>query len=192
MKKLKLLIPFNNYLKLKYYATLCSGEISGLGKISYNKQDKNNIVVDDVFIFPQKAGHTSTDLDKKAIALFLEKEYKKNKTIDGISLWWHSHSDMEVFFSSTDEQTIENFGDTSDFLISLVINRKMEMEARVDVFNPFRNTIKDIDIEITSPENTILRNKIKKEIEENVQISKRRKLWELKNLKTKDTGDNLI
>lgn len=192
MKKIKISIPLQNYLKLKYYTTLCPMEISGLGKISYSKKDKNNIKIEDVFIFPQKVGYSNTDLDKKSIALFLEKEYTKNKSISDIRLWWHSHADMPVSFSSTDELTIQNFGETSDFIISLVTNHKMEMVARIDIFNPFMNTIEDVDIDITSKEDKILENKIKKELEKNIQMSQRRKSW-LKNLKAnKDTGDNLI
>ena len=191
MKKIKILIPLQNYLKLKYYTMLCPMEISGLGKISYSKKDKNNIKIEDIFIFPQKVGYSSTDLDKKSIALFLEKEYSKNKTISDIKIWWHSHADMPVSFSPRDERTIENFGETSDFIVSLVVNHKMDMTAKIDIFNPFRNTIEDVDIEITSKEDKILENKIKKELEKNIKMSKRRASW-LKNLKTKNIGDNLI
>ena len=192
MKKLKILLPFQNYLKLKYYTILCPMEISGLGKISYSKKNKTDIRIEDVFIFPQKVGYSSTDLDKKSISLFFEKEYAKSKTISDIRLWWHSHADAPVCFSPTDEFTIEDFwGKTSDFIISLVVNHKMDMVARIDVFNPFINTIENIDIEITSKEDKILENKIRKELKENVKMSKRRALW-LKNPKIKDTGDNLI
>ena len=51
-------------------------------------------------------------------------------------LWWHSHVDMCVFFSGTDTDNISKF--TSDsYTISLVVNKKSEMKAQLNLWKPF-------------------------------------------------------
>ena len=162
---MKILLPVEVYLKLKYYTLLSKGEISGLGRISL--KGKDNIIVDDVYIFKQENSAGSTDLDKKSVALFLEQEYKSGNNINNIKLWWHSHADMTIFWSGTDISTIESLGETSDFIVSIITNKQLEIKGQIDVFKPFRNTLEDIPVEI-GIEDKNLKLQIAKEIKEKV------------------------
>ena len=50
--------------------------------------------------------------------------------------WWHSHGNLDVFWSTEDEATIQAF--QSKWWISLVTNKYGEYAARLDIYSPTR------------------------------------------------------
>ena len=124
--------------KLKYFTEGTNGEISGLGKSEF--EDNEMISILDVEIFKQKCSGGSTVLDEGAMAQFLNELIIKGEDPAKWNVWWHSHADMDTFWSTTDEGTIEET--TTPFLISIVVNKKLNILTRLDVFKPFRFTFR--------------------------------------------------
>ena len=153
------------YLKLKYYVLNADDEISGLG---ISKIIDEQILVTDIFLLEQESAGASTELDEKAISKLIAYLHKTKKIdVATLNVWWHSHADMSVHWSPTDDANIEQFVN-SKYLISLVYNKELEYKARLDLYKPFRITI-DIDSVTLAIENAELQKKIVKEIAKKVK-----------------------
>lgn len=137
-------------LKIKYFTEKAIGEISGMAKSHYD-EEKDEIVVDDCVIFEQKCTSANTDISDEAMAKFMYKLRQDGENPKDWNLWWHSHASMGVFWSGTDDQTIKD--EASDYLVSLVTNKKGEFKARLDVFptdnSPFKKEMfKTYDLDV--------------------------------------------
>ena len=58
---------------------------------------------------------------------------------------------MKTFFSKTDEDSIESFDlekSEDNWFLSVVVNHVGNLEARIDVFAPFRYTLDSLDWDI--------------------------------------------
>jgi hypothetical protein len=65
--------------------------------------------------------------------------------------WVHSHADMEVFWSNTDDRCIEGL-QGNPYTVSVVVNRKGDVRARIDVFHPIRVVIDDVPVNLRVPD----------------------------------------
>lgn len=126
------------YQKLKYFTLNSKQEISGLGQSQII--NSNIIEIKDIEIFPQYSSFGSTKLDEEHLAKFLYEKTLKNEDVSEYNVWFHSHGSMSVFWSGVDENTIETTTSNA-YLISIVINRKLEILGRLDIFKPFRYAI---------------------------------------------------
>jgi len=150
-----LILSKKAYLKLKYFVKNTPGEISGMGRVVV---ENNSFVVKDLDIFEQECSGAFTELKEKAMAKFLYEKTKANEDVSEYHLWWHSHNDFGVFWSGTDEKTIETTTSNS-FLVSIVANKKGEMLSRLDIFDPLKFHIN-------------LRSFIPKKVKENESIKR--------------------
>lgn len=167
---MKIIIENEAYLKLKTFVSLVDTEISGMAKSKIDKEE--NIIVTDFIIFNQEVTASSTIISDESQAKFLNEMMKKGEDPSSYNIWWHSHCDMGVFWSGTDDKTIEEHTSQS-YLISIVVNKKMEIKARLDIYpkdtSPFKQPTSctfDIDqIEyLTSKEELKLKEKKEEEI----------------------------
>lgn len=113
--------------KLYAFADECPIEISGFG-LGYLTDDGTPVIVD-LTIPKQKCSGAETDMDKEDIYRIVQEAAEEDLRL---LCWWHSHAQMEVFFSGTDEATIRDFG--SPWMINIVVNKKHELKMRVDLF----------------------------------------------------------
>lgn len=144
------------HLKLKYFVQNVDTEISGLGESEIITPTR--IYIKDIKIFPQICTPVHTQLDEDKLAKFLHKKTVNKEDVSHYNIWFHSHNNFGVFWSAMiDEYTIETTTSNS-YLISLVVNKKMEMLARLDIFKPFRLTI---PLKIYSPTKVRNNKKIK-------------------------------
>jgi len=174
---MKIIIEDKAYLKLNKFVNLVDTEISGMAKSIIDK-DKN-IIIKDFIIFEQEVSGASTVISDKSQAQFLNQLMKKNEDPRLWNIWWHSHANMDVFWSTIDNKTIEDHTNQS-YLISLVVNKKMEMKARLDIYptdnSPFKQAtycqfdITDIEI-LSSKEELTLKEKLEKLTEEYIRKS---------------------
>ena len=162
--KLKIYITPTAWLKLKYYVLEAKSEISGLG---ISKKDGDSIIVKDILLFHQECSSAHTDLDKKDIAKFLTEAHEKGMDTKDLNVWWHSHADMGVFWSFTDNENIDGFIH-SEYMISIVANKELQTLARVDIYDPLRVIIDQVPLDILWTNNN-LQAKIKKEVLEKVK-----------------------
>lgn len=132
----KLYIGGEALQRIKAFIDLCEYEISGLGKVE-KLEDGYRIV--DACILKQKVTGTTTVLDDDALGKFAFDLTKKGEKIQDWCVWWHSHVNMQAYFSGTDERTIEDTKE-QNILVSLVGNKRGEWEARLDIHRPFHTS----------------------------------------------------
>lgn len=174
---MKIIIKQKAYTKLRYFVNLTDQEISGMGK-SHIDENKD-IIVDDFIIFYQTCTGATTEIDSKSIAKFLYDLQKNNQKTEDWNIWWHSHSTMDVFWSSKDDKTIEDHAGGQSYLISLVTNKANEYKARLDIFpkdvSPFNKLVYstyELKVRIEKSKQVIKQEKKIKEEKEKLEIMK--------------------
>lgn len=106
--------------KINHWIQKAPGEVSGLGKvISVGGMFR----VIDAILVKQENGAASTELDPASVAKAM---YELRNTPGHLNFWWHSHVNMNVFWSGTDIDTIREIG-RHGFVVSTVLNKKREM-----------------------------------------------------------------
>jgi len=137
---MKIIINDQANLKLNHFVDLVTSEISGMAKSKYYPKE-DVIYITDFMIFTQEVTGSTTLITDESIAKFTYELMKANEKTEEWNVWWHSHVDMEVFWSGTDETTIEEHT-AQGHLISIVTNKKREYKARLDIFpkdtSPFK------------------------------------------------------
>lgn len=164
----RILITPLAFKKLKLYMELCPAEISGLGRLQVWKGE---LCIADVFILSQRVSPSETELDQEALLAFLAQVVSKGEDPSLYKVWWHSHGDLDLEWSETDEGTIETFG--SDELVSVVGNRKGEFLCRIDRFGPLREVIDGLTLtplEGGDGDQEDLRHDIEAELREKVRV----------------------
>lgn len=126
--------------KLSLYIRLSPGEVGGLASVL---PDGPDYLMTDVFLIDQRATDVDTELDQGAVSRFLIDYLEQGRDPAALRLWWHSHARESVFWSAEDRRTIDGFG--SDMLISLIGNHAGKFLARLDRFQPLRQTVGWVD-----------------------------------------------
>ena len=163
---MKLQITSDAYTKLWYFIRECDSEITGFGKVRKQTIDDEDILeIYDIEIFQQEVSGTHATLDDEALATFLADKVRNGEDIASYRVWWHSHVNMEAFFSSIDTGTIE-LSREFPYLISIVGNKPGQFKSRIDIFQPLRFT-QDLTLEISDDENLL--EWVKEEIAQKVE-----------------------
>lgn len=127
--------------KLQLYLTLCPFEISGLGEIEILP---SGFLVEDLFLLKQRCHHAYTELLPEDMARFLISRVEQGKDPAKLKLWWHSHSEMDVFWSQMDDYTARGFD--NDYMLSLVTNKAGKYLCRLDLYKPLKFTINNLPV----------------------------------------------
>ena len=122
----KLNIPKDVYDKVMYFVHKADFEVSGFGKIVYDEQTRE-FTVKSVHLLEQEGTATTTDIDPISL-MKLQKELANEE--GELRWWWHSHVNMNVFWSGTDTATIKDIG-RHGWLVATVFNKKEEMRTAV-------------------------------------------------------------
>jgi len=181
---MRIIFPLEVYQRFRAYIDSVPGEISGFGRISMRH---GIITIEEVRIFNQicSAGHTKQD--QYAIGEF----WNSLEDPSGWKLWWHSHADMQAYFSSTDDRTIEEADmqtQEDNWQLSIVSNHRGDIKSRLDQFAPFRYTIEDIawDIDFS---NKRIDDEVFEEVSRKVQIFVDSRAQREKKPRVNDWGD---
>lgn len=128
--------------KIMQYIQLCPVEINGFGYLTVH--DRHTLVLsspEDVFITQQVVSMGSADVDASTVGLAMARAAEEERGSD-LRLQWHSHVHGQAFFSSTDTGTIDSYGDSgSTWMVSMVLNKRGEFSARLDMFSPLRSAV---------------------------------------------------
>ncbi len=130
--------------RIWHWTDLATGEFSCLGTVS------DDIIVGSVQLFDQICTSASTELDQDALAKFLVTHPQPER----VRAWIHSHGRLGVFWSQQDEACIDGLANEA-CLISIVVNKKREFKARVDIWQPLRLTLDDLPLEIRLPDQNL-------------------------------------
>jgi hypothetical protein len=138
--------------EIRSWAYEAEGEVSGLGLVEVSAEEGRivSLEITEVFLLAQECTKTSTELDPDAVARLLVDLEREGRSSE-LRLWWHSHADMGVFWSPTDERNITGLC-PQDFMLSLVVNKAWETLVRVDWFAPARVTLDDLPLRILLPD----------------------------------------
>ncbi len=155
--------------KLQKYTEFAKGEISGIGIV---EALPNFFYVPEVFLFKQVSTATHTSIDREDYMKFTSNMMKAGEPIEKLKLWWHTHGDMSVFWSPTDEANIQDFDwekPEDNWVLSIVLNKSGNYKTRLDIFSPLRLTIHDLNVVVREPDYGNLDQVIQHEVKEKVQ-----------------------
>jgi hypothetical protein len=132
--------------KLWAWTRMAKGEVSMLGLV---EEADGGPAITDLFLTRQNCSAASTDMDQADVAKLLFD--LASAGLEGqLRAWVHSHADMACFWSKTDDDCIEGLGG-EPYIVSLVVNRKGETRARVDVFKPVRFVVDELPVQLRVP-----------------------------------------
>lgn len=129
-----LILPQHIHDQIFDYVDLIDAEIGMFGYVTMT--DDVDFVVDEVFLVEQEVTGSTVDFMDSGLAFAIEKAAKDDR-LEDLLFSCHSHVNMGVFWSQTDEDMIEGMNNgMTPYLVSLVVNKKRETKQRVDFFNP--------------------------------------------------------
>lgn len=118
---MKVFIDRIAYEKINYWIHKTTKEISGLGIVEVID---GNAHINDVILLKQENSASETEINPEDIGKAMFEFHTAGKKGD-IRFWWHSHVDMNVFWSNTDYECMELISKQGWF-ISTVFNKKGE------------------------------------------------------------------
>lgn len=130
MKQPIILLPMDIKNRIQFIVDNCDKEVSGLGTVVFDKSI-NGYRVTSAILLDQEVGSAHTDIDDKAVAQAL---YDTRNEEGELAFWWHSHVNMETFWSDTDHATMEAIG-KNGLCVAVVFNKKDSMRGAI-VMNP--------------------------------------------------------
>lgn len=139
----KILIPATIMQKLQFIVDNCDLEVSGLGTVIYDKEE-NAYRVTNAILLDQEVGSAHTDLDDQAVAKAL---YDTRNDEGELAFWWHSHVNMNTFWSSQDHATMEAIG-KNGLCVAVVMNKKEEIRGAIVMAPQNMPTVKLDDVKI--------------------------------------------
>jgi len=133
--------------KLWAWTRLAKGEVSMLGRV---EDAEGGPAITDLFLPRQRCTSATTDMDQDDVARLLFD--LGSAGLEGqLRAWVHSHGSMDCFWSTTDDKCIEGLNG-NPYIVSLVVNRKGDVRARVDVFQPVRFVIDEMPVKLRTPD----------------------------------------
>lgn len=157
--------------ELKAYVEHYKTEVSGCGLVEkYELNDKDvhyiEFRVTEIFLPSEQSNSAaSTDIDSKVIHQIMTDLLSQNKDTSKLKFHWHSHADMSVFHSSTDEENYDELNN-GEYLISMVLNRKGDMFTSVHFYEGLGIDIEGVELYTFMPDaDEKVADKIKKNIE---------------------------
>ena len=120
----------------------CKIEISAMGITATEAEKEAAGVTEDYyvleyFVYNQDCTGITTTIPAEAIHEMTRMLSERGVNGHNHNVWWHSHVDMGTGQSPIDEKQIEAFA-CEPALISVITNKKGEMNLRVDLFDPIR------------------------------------------------------
>lgn len=145
----KLHVKFSTKAKrmCKQLVDQCDKEIAWNAKVTYDREN-NTITLDDILIFPQIVTGTTVDVEPTKYAMWVAG--LDDDTVNNMRCHCHSHVNMGVFSSSTDDDYQKQLvrGNVRDYYLFLIFNKKEQVWAKL--YDIETNTVwenKDIVVE---------------------------------------------
>lgn len=115
---------------IDYIVAKATGEVGWLGTVE--KMGKDYLITN-IYIPPQTVTSVTTDIEADAVAKIALQIMDDGGDLASLRYWGHSHVNMGVTPSSTDEAQIDEYMEQSDWFIRGIYNKKGE--SKVDVFD---------------------------------------------------------
>lgn len=159
------------YQELLCYVKHYETEVSGCGlveRIEHKCEDDKieyEFRIKEVYL-PDEQENTgaSTDIKPNMIHKLMTMLIGDNKDVSTLKLHWHSHADIGVFHSGTDEDNYETLNN-KDYLVSLVLNRQGQILGSVHLYQPLALDVTGVPVFVDVPIQESVTDKTKKSIE---------------------------
>jgi len=140
---LQVILSGEAFTQLFAYTYATNLEVSCLGSVV---QERNAFRITRFHLLPQIGSVAHTELAPNAVAELIEKLIGEGKAADAHSIraWAHSHPNMSLFWSQTDEETCRTL--VSDYLISLVVGQGFSVRCRIDLRGPIPLTLDHVPV----------------------------------------------
>ncbi len=125
-------------------------EVSGFGIVN---RDGNSFTVNNVFIFEQNNTIVRTKINWQVLFKFMKEQRERGLSTELMDCWWHSHVNGTARFSQQDLDQMEAFECDERYLISIVMNKRLDAHARIDFYKPQRFGIDGIPIKMLPDHN---------------------------------------
>ena len=146
-------------------------EISGFGTV---EEMDYGFLVTELFLLEQEGNFATTLIDPLTQGRFLNGFIESGGNPEKLRLWWHTHGTTRVFWSSTDDATMEQLL-TNHYMLGIVGNAFGDCLARVDLQVPHlpsgRLSIDQIAIDVDYSQSVHLET-TQQEIRQKVRIKK--------------------
>lgn len=146
----KVKIEYPALLKMRCYVDECDKEIGWLGLV---EKTENNYVIKDVEIMKQNVTDVSVDIKEEGLQEYAERIMARGEydNLNKIRCWGHSHVNMPVSPSSTDEKTFREYYKECDYFIRIIANKKGDL--KLDIAEPLKHIMyTNIKWEVDIPE----------------------------------------
>ena len=132
------------YQQMNALTDACPIEISAMGVLASTAQRREWGISEKFYIIgfhvpDQECTGGSTIMETDSLSELTLALRDQGIASEQICVWWHSHVNMGVSHSGTDEKQIEDFH-FDKVCISIITNKRREINVRVDIFSPFRFT----------------------------------------------------
>lgn len=147
----KVIVPLESWRMLMAYVDLAETEITGFFDVDYDAT-QHAFIVGKVYLVEQEAGAAHVEMDEDVIGDFSFQLISQG--VDQLPRgWWHSHVNMDAFFSTTDYNTIDRDFSNDSFTLSIVLNKKRKYKATAVIwertpYNIIAKPIKFDDLEV--------------------------------------------
>lgn len=154
---------------LRAFIQACPKEVGGIGTVT---AEEDELIVREVFLIGQEASAGDFEIDPQALGQFLNEWIRQGRDTSELKFWWHSHADMNTFWSAVDEDTMQRLAGDS-YLVSLVGNRKGEHRTCLTLMHPLHITVDDIRIDVIEELHPELVEWAEAEVQDKVRIRRK-------------------
>jgi hypothetical protein len=151
---LRIQINATAYQKFMHWVEMARGEISALGLVDEIRDANTGLItallVTDFLLVDQQCTMDETTMDPAGVAQLIMDLESKGVDSRKLRCWAHSHGNMSVFWSQTDDECIEGLAN-GDYLVSFVTNKKRDAIMRLDCYHPTHLFVSDCVWEIKYP-----------------------------------------
>lgn len=119
-----LVIPDMVYQQIMWWVRNCKHEVSGFGDLDWDAEHRI-FTVRKVYLLDQEVSATSTEINPKALGKLM---YETRAETNALKWHWHSHVDMDVFWSTDDREVIRSLAQQG-WVVASVFNKKCEFRT---------------------------------------------------------------
>jgi len=167
---MKIYLTDDVHKKYMAYMQLATGEISGIGRSTLDEH--KNVIITELWLWRQECTSTTTDvIDHNAMFELVADLVGQGIPMEELNVWWHSHVDMEAFFSGTDKTTINEWVNNR-YLVAVVGNRRSEFQGVISIKAPIPCEIAaDVEVLQSEPDQEFM-DAIQADIDAHVTVKK--------------------
>jgi hypothetical protein len=152
---------------LDAYIAVCNTEISGFGLI--DRLPGGILRVTKLYLPEQVCSGSDTEVSLEHLSTVFAQVAADGHDTAKLRLWWHSHVDMGVFWSSTDDTTAKDLAENGGgWFLSIVGNKRGEYKCRLDMNTPFRILWDNIPVSVVVDQTDAFLAAIQVEVAEKV------------------------